>query len=121
MEDPSAVIEAHQKRVEELNGERFELEPGATSLKLLQKVYHSPSVPLSTRMRAAMAAIPFEHPKLAVTATIEAGDFADQLEQAIERSRRVIEVNTVKAIEEDKPTTDVRLKPSVVDRRYRKW
>ena len=41
-------------------------------------------------MRAAMAALQFEHPKLAVTATVEAGDFADQLEQAIERSRRIM-------------------------------
>ena len=41
MEDSSAVIEAHHKRVEELNAERFELEPNATSLTLLQKVYRS--------------------------------------------------------------------------------
>jgi hypothetical protein len=46
----------------------------------LQKIYRSSAVALSTRMRAAIAAIQFEHPKLAVTATVEAGDFADQLE-----------------------------------------
>jgi hypothetical protein len=70
--------------------ERFELEPNATSLKFLQMIYRSPAVPLMTRMRAAMAAIQFEHPKLGVTAIVEAGDFADQLEQAIERSRRIM-------------------------------
>jgi hypothetical protein len=81
MEDPSAVIEAHQRRVEELNGERFELEPGATSLKLLQAIYRSPAVALMTRMRAAIAAMPFEHPKLAVVATVDGnGDFALKLD-----------------------------------------
>jgi hypothetical protein len=74
----------------------IELAPNATSLTLLQKIYHSSAIPLMTRMRAAIAAIPFEHPKLAVTATVEAGDFADQLERAIERSRRVmIEVKPI--------------------------
>ena len=74
-------------------------------------------------MRAAIAAIQFEHPKLAVTANVQAGDFADQLERAVERTRRVLmieEATTVKAIE-DKPKTDATLRPSVADRRYRRW
>jgi hypothetical protein len=70
--------------------ERFELEEGATSLKLLQAIYRSPAAALTTRMRAAIAAIQFEHPKLTVTATVNGGDFAVQLDQAIERSRRVM-------------------------------
>ena len=65
------------------------LPDAATSLTLLQQVYRNPSLPLLTRIRAATAALPHEHPKLAVTATVNAGDFADQLERAIERSRRV--------------------------------
>jgi polysaccharide pyruvyl transferase WcaK-like protein len=129
MEDPSAVIEAHQKRIEELNGERFELEPNATSLTLLQKVYRSSAIALSTRMRAAIAAIQFEHPKLAVTAMVEAGDFADQLERAIERSRRVmIEAKPIINVSSDNVSTNTTRpapsnghKPSVVDRRYRRW
>jgi polysaccharide pyruvyl transferase WcaK-like protein len=126
MEDPSAVIEAHQKRVEELNGERFELEDGATSLTLLQAIYRSSAVALSTRMRAAIAAIQFEHPKLAVTATVEAGDFAFQLDQAVERSRKVspmIEANvssdTANVPSETKrPSNGV--KPMIPDRRFRR-
>ena len=113
----------------------FELEEGATSLKLLQKIYRSSTIPLTTRMRAAMAAIPFEHPKLAVTATVEAaGDFADQLEQAIERSRRVmieakpiIEANTSSDTSNDAanvPSETKRpsngAKPMIPDRRFRR-
>ena len=66
-----------------------ELAPNGTSLDFLQQVYRNPSLPLPTRIRAATAALPHEHPKLAVTAMVNAGDFADQLEQAIERSRKV--------------------------------
>jgi hypothetical protein len=85
-----------------------------------------------------IAAIQFEHPKLAVTATVEAGDFADQLEQAIERSRRVmieakpiIEANTSSDVSSEAnvssdtkrlhvPATNS-VKPFVPDRRYRRW
>jgi hypothetical protein len=97
--------------------ERFELEPNATSLKFLQTIYRSPSVPLSTRMRAAIAALQFEHPKLAVMATIDGGDFGERLENAVKRSSEVIEA--VPAIEA-KPTTDPALKPMIPDRRYRR-
>jgi hypothetical protein len=40
-------------------------------------------------LKAAVEAAQYVHPKLAVTATVNAGDFADQLEKAIERSRKV--------------------------------
>jgi polysaccharide pyruvyl transferase WcaK-like protein len=74
-------VDAVLDQIEAQQADRFELEPNATSLTLLQKVYRSPAVALTTRMRAAIAALQFEHPKLAVTATINSGDFADQLDR----------------------------------------
>jgi hypothetical protein len=75
--------------------------------------------------------LPHEHPKLAVTATVTAGDFADQLEKANERSRRVlleakpmIEANvsdTANVSSDTKPGTSNGHKPSVPDRRFRRW
>jgi hypothetical protein len=58
-----------------------------TSLEFLQAIYRSPYEPVSRRLRAAIAALPFEHPKLAVVAHAHGGGFADQLEAAIKRAQ----------------------------------
>ena len=63
--------------------------PLPTPLEFLQAVYSNEGLPLSARLKAAVEAAQYVHPKLAVNATINAGDFADQLEKAVERSRRV--------------------------------
>jgi hypothetical protein len=48
----------------EAEAELIELGPGETSLDLLQKIYRSPRQPIARRMRAAMAALIHEHPRL---------------------------------------------------------
>ena len=121
-------VDAVLDQIEAQQADRFELEPNATSLTLLQKVYRSTTIPLATRMRAAMAALQFEHPKLAVTANVESGDFAEKLERAVERSRRVeakpmIEANVSSdtANVSDTPRPSNGVKPFVPDRRFRRW
>jgi hypothetical protein len=66
---------------------------GETPLELLQAVYRNAQQPLSARMRAAALAIPFEAPKLAVTAYVAEDNFAERLERALARSQngRLIE------------------------------
>jgi hypothetical protein len=61
--------------------------PEVNSLEYLQSVYRDPAQSTNVRMRAATAALPFEHPKLSAVAHVTDLDkFAVQLELAINRS-----------------------------------
>jgi hypothetical protein len=51
-----------------------------TPLEFLQSIYADAGVPLPVRMRAAIEAAPYVHPKLSVNANITAG-FADRMER----------------------------------------
>jgi hypothetical protein len=79
-----------------LSEPEVEIGPGRTSLDLLQAIYRCPDQPLSVRMRAAIAALPYEHPKLAVTAVLDGTeDLGARLHRAIQRSAKVIELRAI--------------------------
>lgn len=63
----------------------------ATPLDFLQAVYCNEGLPLAVRMKAAIEAAPYFHPKLSVTATVGGRDIAARLEAAIKRSGKIIE------------------------------
>jgi hypothetical protein len=122
---------ADPANLEPKTDEAIEVAPDGTSLDLLRAIYRRADLPLSTRMRAATAALPHEHPRLAVTAVVN-GDFADQLEQAIERSRKVspmieakpnVSTDNVSSSDTQRPHVQVSNsgKPFVPDRRFRRW
>jgi hypothetical protein len=53
---------------------------------LLRSVYSNPALPRGMRSRAAIEALPFEKPKLAVTAAVNGGNFGEAMERALKRS-----------------------------------
>jgi hypothetical protein len=102
---------------------QLDLGPTASSLDLLQAIYRDPSIALTTRMRAAMAALPHEVPRLAVTAQITEQDFATLLDRRLKRLEelKLLEANGAKAID-GKPQAET--KPPVArtnDRRFRRY
>ena len=71
---------------------------GRTSLAFLQAVYCHDGLPLHVRMKAAIAALPFEHPKLSATLAVQADDsFAARLQAAIARSNGVEAYRAIEA------------------------
>jgi hypothetical protein len=82
--------------------QEMELEP-VTALQLLQSVYQNPTVGLTTRMRAAMACLPFEVPKLAVTALISESDFATVLDRRLKHLEEIRNGKLIEAQPEPEP------------------
>jgi hypothetical protein len=75
------TVDAALARVAAAQGDEIGVGPEASSLEVMQAIYRNLAQPTSRRMRAAMAALPFEHPKLAVAVTLDG--FADQIEAAM--------------------------------------
>jgi hypothetical protein len=98
----------------------IEIPPNGTSLDLLRAVYRNAAIPLSTRMRAAIAALPFESPKLAVTAQVSEQDFATLLDQRLERLKQM-ENGRTKSIETTPPVEVKPPPPRIPDRRFRRF
>jgi hypothetical protein len=60
----------------------------ATSLTFLQAIYRSADYPLKVRLRAAALALPFEHPRLSLSAQLNgtANSIEAELRDRIERN-----------------------------------
>jgi hypothetical protein len=107
-------------RIEAQQAMALQLRPGANSLDFLQAVYRNPSLALTTRMRAAIAALPHEVPKLAVTAVVSEQDFATVLDRRLKRIEEM-KANAIEATPViDGEKVDARLPPVVPDRRFRR-
>jgi hypothetical protein len=66
-------------------------------LDFLKAVYLNEGLPLTVRMRAAIEAAPYMHPKLGAVAVgyMNADGFAARLERAIMRSGKLIEAKAI--------------------------
>ena len=92
------------------------------ALEFLQAVYMDEELPLLTRVRVAIACLPFETPKLLATAIVDERDFATLLDQRIKRleEMKLIEAKATDA----KPHVEVEVKPPLArtpDRRFRRF
>ena len=72
-------------RIEAQQANALQLRPEANSLELLKAVYRNPTIPLPVRMRAAIAALPHEVPRLAVTALVNEQSFAELLDRRLKK------------------------------------
>jgi hypothetical protein len=103
--------------LEDVKPDEIEIPPNGNSLDLLQAVYRRSDLPLSTRLRAAIAALNYELPRLQVTAQITENDIAtildrriahyQELERANGNSTKVIEAS--KVIEAEPVAVEVKL------------
>jgi hypothetical protein len=105
--DPYAIPEPDEP-------ERLKLD----ALRYLQMIYRDPQLSTAVRMRAAGLALPFESPKLAVTAVVSEQDFATVLDRRLKRieemKAKVIEAKPAQIGAKSNPM------PRIADKRYRR-
>jgi hypothetical protein len=81
-----------------------------TSLEFLKAIYNDPELPLTTRMRAATSCLPYEYPRLSMTAVVTADEsFVKRLELCYQRSAMV-------RIEQPQLVSDLRMPPTKLRR-----
>jgi hypothetical protein len=69
-----------------LDRPKRDVDPTLDALTYLQAVYRGQIEAEGQRMRAAIAALPFEVPRLSINANVGSHDLGDRLERAIKRS-----------------------------------
>ena len=106
--DPYAISEPDEASSQKLD-----------ALRYLQMIYRDPQLSTAVRMRAAGLALPFESPKLAVTAMVSEQDFATVLDRRLKRIEEM-KANAIEATPViDGEKVDARLPPRLPDRRLR--
>jgi hypothetical protein len=119
-------------RIEAQQANALQLRPDATSIDLLRAVYRSTSLPLPVRLRAAIAALPHEVPRLAVTALVNEQSFAEILDRRLKRIKEIengngnqIEAKPQQVeIQPMLPRSTVEVRPPLAptnDRRFRRF
>jgi hypothetical protein len=81
---------------------QVQLSTNGTSLDLLQAIYRDPRQPIQRRMKAAEAALPYEHWKRSVKAEVNGQGLAERLMRALEATNKVINARPVQMIEAPK-------------------
>jgi hypothetical protein len=80
-------VEAVLRRIEDQQQDSIAVSASANPLDFLMAIYRDPQQPMNRRLRAAIEAAPYMHPKLAVTASIHTQNFAVLLEARVQRVR----------------------------------
>jgi hypothetical protein len=86
---PVASVMDELERIEQQTQPIVTAPPADTALDFLKSVYRNPAIPLPTRMKAAIEALPFENPKLSATAFMPVRDFAAILDERLKRAKAV--------------------------------
>jgi len=86
------IVEAELDRIQRSaeEADTIKVPIDASPLDFLQMIYRSAKQPMHRRIKAACEALPFVHPKLAVTAQVSSEEFAAALERAVSRSSKVL-------------------------------
>src|SRR5262249_9638940 len=82
---------------------------GNRALEFLQAIYMNDELPLLTRVRVAIACLPFESPKLIATAVMNEGSFAEPLDRRLKRIEQMKLEN--KSINGNATATDRTIEP----------
>jgi hypothetical protein len=108
-------------RIEAQQANALQLRPDAMSIDLLRAVYRNPSIPLPVRIRCAVAALPHEVPRLAVTALVNEQSFAELLDK---RLKKMAEMDQQPRTQGTQPQTQMieasKAISRINDRRYRR-
>jgi len=97
------TLEQQQQIVDELNGEGLEVPEGTEPLDFLKAIYLNTRQPMARRLKAAIEAAQYRHPKLGALAAVNmtGKDFASLLERSIERSGKTVEVKQIELLAPD--------------------